>query len=241
MEQVDRLIAAAKQTLCVVLPRGGVRDPFLFEHSLRVWLAADHIRLLSEVANLRVDRQALKAACLFHDAGWVADYRKGKIDPWQFLSSATSDWQRSAGADLLRENLADILPPRQLQLAWQAINECNLRNTDLTEAQILAEAENLEELGPLGVWKSIRSSLSTGQGVADVLDRWARQQQYNYWPARINKGFRFEATRALARQRLEVMDRFMADLAAANDGEDLKAIFAPADHPAGKTDQGASR
>jgi len=189
-------------------------DPVVLEHSLRVARLTAVIAAVPELANRVVDRTALTAAALYHDAGWVLQLRAGQIRPAELLCRRTSDQQREQAAEWIAGRLDGILTPGGLGLAARIILGCNDRSTRLLEAQILAEAENLEEVGPQTIWQIVRRQLAESRGLADMLDAWQRQEQYHYWPAWIKECFRFPSVRALADQRLQAMRRFMADLQA---------------------------
>lgn len=232
MAEADDLRELAGKVLCTTLPgrkpedKPGKPDQFVLEHSIRVWNLAQQICLLPELADRRIDRGALQGACLFHDAGWIAQWRAGRIEPWQLLANPTSDQQRRAGADLLLEMASQILEPRQLTRAAQAIRDCNLRSTDLIEAQILSESENLEEIGAIGIWRLARKCLAQGRSIADMLSSWSRQQEYHYWEARVNEGLQFDFTKRLAQQRLARMEQFMAQLADESQLQDFSELAA---------------
>ncbi len=142
------------------------------------------------------------------------------------LASPTSDQQRRAGADLLLEMAGQVLEPRQLARAAQAIRDCNLRSTDLIEAQLLSESENLEEIGAIGIWRLARKCLAEGRSIVDMLNSWSRQREYHYWEARVNEGLRFDFTKRLAQQRLARMERFMVQLADESQLQDFSELVA---------------
>ncbi|MEU6533902.1 HD domain-containing protein [Streptomyces sp. NPDC046928] len=84
-----------------------VLAPPVLQHSVRVWLLADHIGRPQGVDGL--EREALAVACLFHDAG-TADVYDG---PQRF---------EVEGADAARAFLAEHDWPRPLvQSVWEAI------------------------------------------------------------------------------------------------------------------------
>ncbi|HOA75959.1 MAG TPA: HD domain-containing protein [Phycisphaerae bacterium] len=221
------LWAKAQADLCLGTSSGPL-DKLVWEHSTRVAKTAASIAGLPELADRAIDRRALTAAALYHDAGWVLQYRAGEAIPRDLLLRPTSEVQRELAAAWITERLAGILPARSIELASNAIRYCNDRQTNLTEAQILAEAESLEEIGPQTIVLMVRRQLADGRTLTDMLQLWQRQEEYHYWQARIKDSFRFEPVRRLATQRWQALRRFMTDLAVCTNLEDLAALASPA-------------
>jgi len=223
---LDRLLPLARQLL--ILPIGErQRELWLWEHSERVMQLTQLLADLPELAGQAPDHLALATAALFHDAGWALEFHQGRIDRWQLLSRPTNEIQRELGAAMLLEEAANLLPGPNARLAADAIRHCNDRRTTLLEAQILAEAENLDELSVVYVLRQYRQYQAENRALAQLVDTWRRQQEYRYWEVRLNEGFRWETTRALARQRLAAVEAFMQALERDLRGADLQAVARP--------------
>lgn len=213
--------ARAEKTMSLVEP-GGLVDVFLWEHSKRVVDSIPDILNIAGIQAEELDRMALFTAALYHDAGWIDQVRDGSISRWDILAQPTSDDQRGLGAGLARKQLADRLPAPCLETAEAAIRALNKRDVSLPEGQILAEADSLDEIGPMAFWQMARSNTSKGRGIEACIDAWHKRQEYNFWGLRLER-FRFEPTRQLAEKRLRVMDQFIRSMAALARGEDLTA------------------
>ncbi|MFF2102307.1 HD domain-containing protein [Streptomyces sp. NPDC058202] len=84
-------------------------DPAIFNHSVRVWLLADHLGRRAAAGIEGLEREALAVACLFHDAGTAQQYD----GPQRF---------EVEGADAARDFLADHdWPTHLVHEVWQAI------------------------------------------------------------------------------------------------------------------------
>lgn len=210
----DDLWIRAERDLCLPLA-GTPIDPTLWEHSARVARLTELIAGFPEVAKHVLDRVALTAAALYHDAGWLLQLQAGQIRACDVLLRRTTDRQRELAADWLVDRLDGLLPPRGVQLAARIVRECNDRQTRLPETQILAEAESLDEIGPQAIWGMVRRQLTDGRSLLDLVDVWRRQQEYRYWPTWIRECLRFPSSQALAETRYQSLARFMADLRAA--------------------------
>jgi len=220
MAETDPLWQRAKADL-VVLDAGGVHDTFLWEHSVRIARAAAQMLAYPELAEANVDRLALLAAALYHDAGWVIQFREHQISRWDILSRPTTDLQRELAAHWLEERGAELLPQRSLETACAAVRACNSRKAESLETQVLAESESLDEFGPLAFWRLVRRHAAEGRGIEAAIEAWNRQHEYHFWEARIKEGFRFDSVRRIARGRLSVLESFLAAIAVQHAGEDL--------------------
>ncbi|MEU6532941.1 HD domain-containing protein [Streptomyces sp. NPDC046928] len=85
----------------------GVLDPAILNHSIRVWLVAEHLGRRQGIGD--VAREALAVACLFHDAGTAAPYD----GPQRF---------EVEGADAARAFLTDHdWPAPLIEEVWEAV------------------------------------------------------------------------------------------------------------------------
>jgi hypothetical protein len=191
---------------------------------LRVARLGEFIASLPELAPQGVDRSALAAAGLYHDAGWVLQVTTGAMPARELLLRPTTDIQRELAADWLEQQAGDVLPPGSLQRAIRAVRECGDRRTDLLECRILADADNLDNIGLQAMALMFRKFMAEGRAVVDLVAAWDRQEEYHYWQARIKECFHFPAVREIAERRYEALRRCMHDLRVAVHLEDLALV-----------------
>lgn len=230
MAETDPLWRRASADLTIVA-EPGVRDCFVWEHSVRVARTAVRLIPLPELAGAKVDRPALRAAALYHEAGWVIQYNERQIDRWSLITKPTNDVQRELAAGFLEQRAADLLAPRSLEAACTAVRTANTKLCETIESQLLSEAENLDQIGPLALWQMVRRHMGDGKGIEDAAKAWQRQQEYHFWQARIKDGFRFESVRQLARRRLASLEAFLTSISAQQAGEDLDELLEAAPRP----------
>ncbi|MEV5470411.1 HD domain-containing protein [Streptomyces griseoincarnatus] len=85
----------------------GILEPAILNHSIRVWLVAEHLGRRQGIGDLT--REALAVACLFHDAGTATPYD----GPQRF---------EVEGADAARAFLNDHdWPAPLIQEVWEAV------------------------------------------------------------------------------------------------------------------------
>lgn len=207
----DAIWKRARSDLIVTTDQGD-DDVFLWEHSSRVARVAQHLAGIDEVRAQDPDEGAIVAAALYHDAVWAIRVRSGEIRRTDILLLPLNDAAAEQSAALVEDRLKDLLPPASLERAARAVRLMQEREPQSIEAQIVAEANNLEEFGLLSLWPSIRRGMHEGKGIQAVIDSWRRKKEYHFWSARLRDSFRFESVRALAASRLESLEHFMEEL-----------------------------
>jgi HD superfamily phosphodiesterase len=200
-------------------------DVWLWEHAQRVMHLAGLLALLPEAREIGddpPDQASVALAALFADAGWAVQVRRGEINHWQVLGRPTNDIQRELGVGALQERADGLMPAETVETAARAIRECNERYSRSSEARVLSEAENLDEIGIMYVLRHFRRYQVEGQPLEQLVVTWTRYREYHYWEARINDCLRWETTRHIARARLEAVEQFMGALARDRDAADLR-------------------
>jgi len=223
--QIERLVPLARQLLTVAI-NDTSSDLWLWEHSERVMRLTQLVAAIPELHGQTPDLTALAAAARFQDSGWTVEYSQGRYKHWQLLSRPTNDLQRELGAALLQERGAHLLAGPSARLAADAIRQCNDRRTNLVEARVLAEAEALDDVSTLYILRQFRQYQAEGRPLQQLVDSWQRQKEYRYWELRLTDGFRYDSTRAIARQRLDAVEAFVTALGRDLHGEDLRQWLA---------------
>ena len=225
MIELEAIRKRARQDL-VVATDTGLEDVHLWEHSLRVTEAAQQIARLPEVASGPVDNVVITVAGLYHDAGWVTQVTDGDTTREAIRCKPTSPLQRELGATMMEQCLAGMLPGKTLAAASACIRAIGDRDVDILEAQLIAEADNLDAFGALSLWRLARKHVIEGRGLEAAFETWETQERYGYWTARINDSFRFHAVKRIAHQRLKTFARMIGELRSEYHGEDLLAVLA---------------
>jgi hypothetical protein len=219
----DPLWKGAQQDLLVRV-QGAPADPCLWEHAERVAHTAQALTTIPELKGRAIERAALALAALYHDGAWILQIQSGNCHPRDLLLKPTSDLQREMAANWLIERATPHVGAAIAQHAARIVRQMNNRRTDLLEARILADAENLDAIGPHSVCVMMRKIGAEGKTLADLTALWQRQNEYKYWTARIKDGFHFESTRRLAQTRLQKLTEFMDDLTRIVRLEDLREL-----------------
>lgn len=229
MDSMERIFERSKSyhTAAVsdVLSENGAStsEEFVWQHSVCVleltrWICAEH-----DIDTTDVEK-SLTAAALFHDAGWVAMRHSGQMPAVKLLSRPGDMTLRKGSEKVLRSESTDLLDRNDLESACRYILDMAVTRPETAVARALSDAENLEEMGLIGVIRQIRLGLVTGKSARGILAGWHRQQEYHYWEARIGTGLQFEISRRLARDRLERMGAFFDLLRREMDLDDLGDI-----------------
>jgi len=124
-------------------------------------------------------------------------------------------------AELVGDRLKGKLPDRQLELVQEIIRRAHDASTDLAEAKILSDADSLDDIGALGVWRDLRKYVIDGRAIEEAVKAWERREQYGYWETRVRDIFNLTTARRLAESRLGAARAFMQQLGRERDASDL--------------------
>jgi hypothetical protein len=182
-----------------------VSPELVFDHSVRILETARFLLKDSTMTGLRVDETVLAAAAMFHDAGWVDMVRRGELEAGQIYCRPSDVELLARSGRVAAEVLVKLLPMRMVEKAIEIIAELKTSRPDQPEVKLIADAENLEDFGLLGIAGQIRMAQGCGKSNQQLLDVWRRQQEYHYWEARIKTAFHLELSRKIAAYRLEKM------------------------------------
>ena len=195
MSEIDIIRQIAQQVLTVTT-LAGISDNWLWDRAQRLVRNAEHICRLPELTDANL---AVDRFCLI-TAAYFADAG--------FAHYADAE---DTGARLV--------------LAASSIIEAGDRFTEMTEAMILSDARNLDDMGSIGIFNEFRRYVIHGKGASDVLQSWKRKVDYKYWQARLKESFRFESVRTLAEQRYSATEYFMNQLEVENSARDLEELI----------------
>ena len=222
MPEIDPILEIARGVLVGRSPLGR-DDTYLYDHSVRVMHVAERLSHAREAAQWRLDRFALSVAALFHQAATVRLEEERRTSTVYAAATMSADDVRQYSAELAADRLKGKVPPRQLELVQDIIRHTHDPATAVNEARILSDADNLDDMGALGVWRDLRRSALEGRGVEAAVRTWERRQQYGSWEARIRDAFRLETSRRLARSRLAAAQAFMQQLSRERQADDMPA------------------
>jgi len=223
MPEREELIAAARQLLVGPSPLGR-EDTFLLDHALRTLRNIDAILGFEELKPLRVDRTCLEAAGLFHDAARVRLERERRESPVYAAATMSADEICDYSAELAGDALRELLNDRQISRTQEVIRQFQNRASTLTEAMVLSDACNLDDLGVIGLWRDLRRAALEGRGVEEALAGWQHKLDYGFYAARLHETFRFTESRQWAEARLKRLERFMAEMARENQAGDPRQL-----------------
>jgi HD superfamily phosphodiesterase len=199
----------------------GQEDTFLYDHSLRVMHVAERLSHCREVATWRLDRFALSVAALFHQAATVRLEDERRTSTVYAAATMSAEDIKEYSAELAGDRLKEKLPPRQLELVQDIIRHAHDPATKTGEALLLSDADSLDDVGALGVWRELRRNILEGRAVEDAVRVWQRREQYGYWDSRLRDTFRLQTSRHLAQGRLAAARGFMEQLGRERDAADL--------------------
>ncbi len=226
MSELDVVRDLAKQTLIIPTSTSDV-DNSLWDRAQRLVHNAKHICQLPELAKagLQIDRFCLITATYFSDAGIAGHLKAEETTATSALSNAKNDYLLDLCTKVVEEKLESCIDKARIKKINTIITESNGHFTKSTEAMILSDARNLDDMGATGIFNEFRRLASHGKGLCDALQSWKKKIDYRYWQARLKESFRFESVRKLAEQRLSAAEYFMNQLKVETDAQDLRELI----------------
>lgn len=225
MSELDIVRNLAREVLAIPTLSGEL-DNSLWDRAQRLVRNAEYICRLPELADTAaaIDRFCLTAAAYFSDAGLAQQFKSHQ----GVLSIAPSDLDSGdlldSSAQLASQKLTGVLEPARIQKIGRVITECGDRLTRMTEAMVLSDARNLDDMGAVGIFNESKRCVVVGKGASDALQSWQKKVDYRYWQARLNEGFRFAQVRRIAEDRLAAAERYMDQLKVETEALDLEGL-----------------
>jgi len=194
------------------LARRHVQNGLLIERAGRIVVLARWIAGFSELSAVAWNRRAVEAAAWLQDAWWAAEAETKRPVAALLLTEPPTPVQRERSAEIVEEVLVEVVDDATRKTAAAVIRQAATRETNLPEAQILAEANSLDSVGPLWLLGQTARCVAEDRPIASLVALWERQTEYGYWPKRITETMRFSRSRELARLRCAEVDAFMLSL-----------------------------
>ncbi len=220
MPDMEPIIEIARGILVGRSPLGR-EDTFLFDHSRRVMRVADRLARCEETADWRVDRFALQVAAMFHQAATVRLDEERRTSTVYAAATMSAEDVKEYSAELAGDRLRGLVPTRQLELVQEIIRRTHDSTIEINETKVLSDADSLDDIGALGVWRDLRRYVLDGRAIQEATRAWQRREEYGYWDARVRDVFHLDTARRLAEARLAGARAFMQQLAAERDGADI--------------------
>lgn len=226
MSELDVIRQMAQQVLTVPTLTG-IQDNWLWDRTLRILRNVEHICRMPELAEqaMSIDRFCLIAAAYFADSGFAHFTDAENVSARLVLADISQSDLCDFSTQVVSDQLAGALAGPRIDKINKIIAESSNRFSHMTEAMILSDARNLEDMGAVGLFHEFRRYIIHGKGVSDVLENWKRKIDYRYWQARLKESFRFETAQKLAEQRFGAAEYFMNQLSVENSARDLEEML----------------
>lgn len=227
MTESDVIRQIAQRTL-IVSDSSGKCDNWLWDRTVRIVKNIEHICRLPELASqaISIERSCLITAGYFCVSGLARPAAARNAAGLLSRTDISDTDLCNLSAKIVLEKLAGVLSETRIGKVSRIITESCNRFTDMTEAMILSDGRNLEDMGAVGLLHELRQHIMNGKSISEILESWKCKIEYGYWQARLKESFRYDAIRQMARQRFSAMEHFMDQLAAENSLCDLQERLA---------------
>jgi hypothetical protein len=214
MMSQEKLITDIAQRVLAAPAHDAKSNSWLLDRSKRLLRIVRIICDLPELTqpDLPVDRLCLDAAVYFcHAALAESDDRKNLKTAKPSLEPNRLD-STKISARIAAEKLHGHLSEQKINKISRIILESGNKLTNLNEAKILSDAQNLDDMGIVGLFSLFRNSSPREKGPSDVLRSWKKKIDYGYFQARLKESFHFESVKRIAKKRFELTENFMSGL-----------------------------
>ena len=185
---------------------------YRYFHSVRVYNSCKRFLFLNEVKKLKPDEDVALIASLFHDIGRVKDGRR--------LTTSIMPGHDELGGRMVKT----ILKGRVDKKIIDSVSELllNYKNEEYSsiEKDLVTYADNLDEIGGLDVWRMFTFEAYRKGSIDTKIDFWKRSEKLRFGKEYLDK-FKIKAIRKIAKRRIEFLDKFMEELEAENNSEDI--------------------
>lgn len=187
-----------------------------YYHSVRVAHNCENLSLYEHIENPRL----LVLAGLFHDIGksqrieqngfldgrQEADVTKGNHEDYALVRS------------LLEQHLANLHSAQDLDIIASYIS-----NNDSKESKLLKDADNLDEVGLVNVWKMFTYGGLKKVSIKDTVDYYFEEDKLRL-QEKVNTLMHFDISKQIANERMQKVDEFLRQLDKESKGEDISAL-----------------
>lgn len=225
MSEMDTVRALAREALTIP-SLSNESDNSYWDRAERFARNTGHICRLAGLAESGqpIDHFCLMAAAYFSEAGvvWRSDGKHAAAG--RAFSDGNGMDLLDLAAEIAAAKLTDVLDGGKIEKIVRIIRESGDRFTSMTEAMVLSDARNLDDVGAVGIFNESRRHAISGRGACDAVQDWKNKIDYQYWQARLKRSFRFEQVRKLAERRLSAAESFMSQLKLETEGLDLEEL-----------------
>lgn len=223
---LDIVRDTAQQALTIAAISTDNLDTSLWDRGQRLVRNVEYICQISELtaAGVQIDRFCLLCAAYFNYAGMARVREAKNIGAKPVNSGVDTAGLLEFSCQVVTEQLTEHIEKVKIEKINKIITESVGYFTKMTEAMILSDARNLDDMGTTGVFNELKYLAIEGKNVSDVLASWQKKIDYQYWQARLKESFRFESVRKIAEQRFSTVETFMNQLKIENNAEDLSKL-----------------
>jgi len=213
-EFVQRMEIVEKELEGVVSP-AGARN-YRLDHLKRTFRNCRKILELEEIDTRKVDREALLTAAMFHDIGCIHHINsQGKLD--KTLKKECEKSHEQLSAEYVMKNVD--MEQEKLEKTAAIIGGHHRKDPEHYETMILQDADNLDELGALAVWRSLTYAGNQESDLDSEIEYWKENREKL---EKMVSRFNLRKTREIAEKRLKRVKDFMESLEKEKKAEDIR-------------------
>jgi len=193
---------------------GGVN--YRYFHGLRTMLACEAIVKSPELTKIKVDKESLLIAALFHDIGKVVHIEQDGTLQGDRSGDVIS--HEEMGARILKDYIGGVTSNKQVEKIANMIRNQHCPKKNDFEIKILSDADILDSVGLINVWRMFTYSGKKARSIDDTLSYYEETSKDKNRKEKIY----FSFTKKIANKRRDHLKKFLDDFKKEYNYKDLK-------------------
>ena len=184
-----------------------------FFHSVRV---AQNCKKLADKENIS-NKKLFIISALFHDIGKAKRVESGGfLDGRQEVDKIKGSHEGyDLVLELLNEHIGKFYSEQELKEAASYISDISLK-----ESKLIKDADNLDEVGLVNIWKMFTYSGLNKVSIKETVDYYLKEDRGRLLK-KIEEKMYFDSSKKIAKRRMEKVDEFLNDLKIESFAEDF--------------------
>jgi putative nucleotidyltransferase with HDIG domain len=185
---------------------------YRFFHSLRTYKICKRFLQLDDVRKLKVDKDALLVAALFHDIGRASTSKK--------VTDARMPGHEKNSTKMLKRLLKNVINGRTIKKASEIIDHGEA-DSSFPETMLLNYADEIDSIGALNILRMFTFGTYYKKAIDERLSYWKNSEPQRYNKKWLN-AFKINDIKRIAERRAKIQHDFMSEFEKEHECKDIE-------------------